>query len=137
MATITTEAALKTAVANAVPGIQITISGTIRLTSTLQCLKSGNSSSKINMTGGTLDCSGIPSGWGIKVNGSYWNITNMTIKNAPDCEIVFQSGGYNYMYKVITNNNKDSGLQIYNGSHHNTISYCSSNYNYDTANGGC
>ncbi|HTN21455.1 MAG TPA: right-handed parallel beta-helix repeat-containing protein [Pelobium sp.] len=134
--TVTTEAALKSAVNNASPGDIIKISGTIYLTSTLQCLKSGTSSSKINLTGGTLDCSGMSSGWGVKVNGSYWNITNMVIKNSPDCGLVFQVGGYNYVYNVTTSNNKDSGLQIYNGSHHNSINYCISKDNYDTANGG-
>lgn len=134
--TVTTEAALKTAISNAAPGDVIKISGTIKLTSTLQCLKSGTASAKINFQGGVLDCSGISSGWGVKVNGSYWNITDMTIKNAPDCGLVFQSGGYNYVYKVITTNNKDSGLQIYNGSHDNNISYCTSSENYDVANGG-
>ncbi|MFT3825443.1 MAG: right-handed parallel beta-helix repeat-containing protein [Chitinophagaceae bacterium] len=134
--TVTTESALKTAIANAAPGDIIKISGTIKLTSTLQCLKSGTSSSKINFTGGTLDCSGISSGWGVKVNGSYWNITNMTIKNAPDCGLVFQYGGYNYVYNVTTTGNGDSGLQIYNGSNNNNISYCYSNENYDAANSG-
>lgn len=134
--TVTTEAALKTAIAAAAAGDIITVSGTINLTSTLQCLNSGTSSSKINFTGGTLNCSGISSGWGVKVNGSYWNITNMTIKNAPDCGLVFQTGGYNYVYNVITSGNGDSGLQIYNGSHDNNISYCQSNNNYDAANGG-
>jgi hypothetical protein len=102
----------------------------------LQLLNSGTSNAKINFTGGTLDCSGIASGWGVKVNRSYWNITNMTIKNSPDCGLVFQSGGYNYVYNVITCNNKDSGLQIYNGAHDNYIYYCTSYNNYDTANGG-
>jgi hypothetical protein len=135
--TVTTEAALKTAIAAAKAGDVITISGTIKLTSTLQCLNSGTSSSKINFTGGTLDCSGIASsGWGVKVNGSYWNITNMTIKNGPDCGIVFQAGGYNYVYNVTTSGNHDSGLQIYNSSHDNNVSYCHSNDNYDTANSG-
>ena len=134
--TVTTEAALKTAIANAKAGDVITISGTIRLTSTLQLLNSGTSSSKINFTGGTLDCSGISSGWGVKCNGSYWNITNMVIKNAPDCGIVFQYGGYNYVYNVTTTGNKDSGIQIYNSSHHNYVLSCKSNENYDVANGG-
>ncbi|WP_315823856.1 right-handed parallel beta-helix repeat-containing protein [Paraflavitalea speifideaquila] len=134
--TVTTEAALKAAVAAAVPGDIITISGTINLTSTLQLLASGTASSKINITGGVLNCSGIASGWGVKCNGSYWNITNMTIKNGPDCGLVFQTGGYNYVYNVTTTGNHDSGLQIYNGSHHNNVSYCKSNENYDTQNGG-
>lgn len=134
--TVTSESALKTAISNAVPGDIITISGTIKLTSTLQLLNSGTSSSKINFTGGTLDCSGIPSGWGVKLNGSYWNVTNMTIKNAPDCGLVLQAGGYNYIYKINALSNKDSGIQIYNGSHDNMVSYCYSAENYDTANGG-
>jgi len=135
--TVTTEAALKSAIANAQPGDVITVSGTIYLTSTLQLLKNGTSSSKINFTGGILDCSGISgANWGVKVNGSYWNITNMTIRNAPDCGIVFQTGGYNYVNKVTTYGNKDSGLQIYNGGHHNSINNSTSYDNYDVANGG-
>lgn len=134
--TVTTEAALKSAVASAQPGDVITISGTINLTSTLQLLVSGTSSAKINLTGGTLNCSGIASGWGVKVNGSYWNITNITIKNGPDCGIVFQTGGNNYAYKITTSGNHDSGLQVYNGAHDVNVSYCTSNDNYDTQNGG-
>jgi len=135
--TVTNEAALRSAVSSAVAGDVITISGTINLTQTLELAKSGTSSSKINLTGGVLNCSGQPSGsWGVKVNGSYWNITNMTIKNAPDCGIVFQGGGYNYVYNVTTSANGDSGLQIYNGGHDNYVSSCKSNDNYDAANGG-
>ncbi|MEL1253678.1 right-handed parallel beta-helix repeat-containing protein [Flavobacterium sp. DGU38] len=135
--TVTTEAALRSAVSSAVAGDVITISGTINLTQTLELAKSGTSSSKINLTGGVLNCSGQPSGsWGVKVNGSYWNITNMTIKNAKDCGLVFQTGGYNYVYNVSTLANGDSGLQIYNGGHDNYILSCKSNDNYDAANAG-
>jgi hypothetical protein len=135
--TVTTEAALRTAITAAVAGDVITISGTINLTKTLELANSGTSSSKINLTGGVLNCSALPSGsWGVKVNGSYWNITNMTVKNAPDCGIVFQAGGYNYVYNVTTSANGDSGLQIYNASHDNYIKSCKSNDNYDAANAG-
>src|ERR1700761_2938832 len=134
--TVTTESALKTAVANAKAGDIITISGTINLTSTLQCLNSGTSSSKINLTGGTLNCSGIASGWGVKVNGSYWNITNMTIKNCKSSGLVFQIGGFNYTNNVTTTANGDSGLQVYNGAHDDNITYCTSSENYDAATGG-
>ncbi len=135
---VTSESALKSAVSNAKAGDTINLGANIKLTSTLQLLKSGTSSSKINFNGcgKTLDCSGISSGWGVKCNGSYWNICNMTIKNAPDCGLVFQSGGYNYVYYVKTLNNKDSGLQIYNSSHDNYIYKCESYYNYDSQNGG-
>jgi hypothetical protein len=135
--TVTTESALKSAISAAAAGDIITVSGTIKLTSTLQCLNSGTSSSKINFTGGTLDCSGLASGsWGVKVNGSYWNITNMTIKSAPDCGIVFQTGGYNYVNNVTTTGNGDSGFQIYNGSHDNSVNNCYSASNYDTGTNG-
>lgn len=135
--TVTTESALRSAISSAVAGDIIKISGTINLTQTLELAKSGTSSSKISFTGGTLNCSGLPSGsWGVKVNGSYWNITSMTIKNAPDCGLVFQSGGYNYVNNVSTLANGDSGLQIYNGGHDNYILSCKSNDNYDAANAG-
>ncbi|WBL26918.1 right-handed parallel beta-helix repeat-containing protein [Zunongwangia sp. HGR-M22] len=130
------ETQLRNAVNNANPGDIITINGTIYLTQQLQLLRNGTSSGKINLTGGTLDCSNISSGWGVKVNGSYWNISNMTIRYAPDCGIVFQHGGYNWVYNVTTHGNGDSGLQIYNGSHHNSINNSYSYDNYDPNNGG-
>ncbi|MBE6350320.1 MAG: right-handed parallel beta-helix repeat-containing protein [Spirochaetaceae bacterium] len=135
---VSSESALKSAVKNAKAGDTINLSANIKLTSQLQILNSGTSSSKINFNGRgyTLDCSGISSGWGVKVNGSYWNICNMTIKNAPDCGIVFQVGGNNYVYYVKTHYNGDSGLQIYNSSYGNYIYKCESYYNYDKANGG-
>ena len=135
---VTSESALRSAVSSAKAGDTINLGANIKLYSQLQLLNSGTSSSKINFNGRgyTLDCSGISSGWGVKCNGSYWNICNMTIKNAPDCGIVFQVGGYNYVYYVKTLNNGDSGLQIYNSSHDNYIYKCESYYNYDSANGG-
>jgi hypothetical protein len=134
--TVTNESDLKAAIKNAKPGDIITVSGTIYLTSTLQCLNSGTSSSKINFNGGILDCSRMSSGWGVKVNGSYWNIQYMDIRNAPDCGLVFQHGGNNYVNKVNTYKNGDSGLQIYNGAHDNWVQFCNSYDNYDAPNGG-
>jgi hypothetical protein len=134
--TVTTETALKAAIKAAAAGDIITVSGTIKLTSTLQLLTSGTSSSKINFTGGTLDCSGIASGWGVKVNGSYWNITNMTIKNAPDAGLVFQLGGNNYVNNVTATGNHDTGIQVYNGAYNVSVNNCNSNNNYDPANLG-
>lgn len=135
---VSTESALKTAVKNARAGDVINLGANIKLTSQLQLLNSGTSSSKINFNGQgkTLDCSGISSGWGVKVNGSYWNICNMTIKSAPDCGIVFQNGGNNYVYYVKTLYNGDSGLQIYNNAYNNYIYKCESYYNYDRPTGG-
>ncbi|WP_407425509.1 right-handed parallel beta-helix repeat-containing protein [Treponema sp.] len=136
--TVTSESALRTAINNAAAGDTIKLGCNISLTSQLQLLNSGTSSSKINFNGCgyTLDCSGISSGWGVKVNGSYWNIVNMTITKAPDCGIVFQLGGNNYIAYVRTTYNGDSGLQIYNSAHDNYVYKCESYYNYDSDNLG-
>jgi len=135
--TVTTYAALKSAVAAAVAGDVITISGTITLTSTLKCSNSGTSSAYITLTGGTIDCSSLSSGSrGVNVTGSYWKITNMTIKNAPDNGLLLQTGGHNYISNVKTTGNGDSGVQIYNGGYSNTVNSCYSASNYDSSNGG-
>ncbi len=136
--TVTTASALATAINNASAGQTIKLGANIKLTSQLQLLKSGTSSSKINFNGNgyTLDCSGISSGWGVKVNGSYWNITNLTVTKAPDCGMVFQSGGNNYIAYCKFTYNGDSGLQIYNSAHDNYVYKCESYYNYDSDNGG-
>ncbi len=139
--TVTTEAQLKTAVANASAGDVIKVSGTIYLTSQLQLLTSGSSSSAITITGtspsnlGVIDCSGVD-GWGIKCNGSYWNIKYLDVRYAGDCGFVCQKGGHNYFYWCRFYGNGDSGLQIYNGSYSNSINYCWSWDNYDEGDGG-
>ena len=134
--TVTTEAALKSAVSSAAPGDIITISGTINLTSTLQLLNSGTSSSKINISGGVLNCSGISSGWGIKVNGSWWNIQNMTLKNGPSAGLVFQVGGNNFVNNVTATGFHDTGIQVYNGGFNDNITNSHSSENDDVATGG-
>lgn len=133
---VTNESDLKSAVKNAKPGDYIEVTGTIYLTSTLQLLNSGTSSNKIRLYGGgTLNCSKV-SGWGVKCNGSHWNIMNLNIEYAGDCGLVLQYGGNNYVYKVRTRGCGDSGIQIYNGSYNNRVHYCTSYENYDEANGG-
>ncbi len=135
--TVTTESALKAAVAAAKAGDIITISGTINLTSTLQLLNSGTSSSKINISGGTLNCAGVGSGnWGVKVNGSYWNVQNIHITKAPAAGIVFQLGGNNYVNNLTTDYNGDTGLEVYNGAYNVSINNCHSTQNYDPSTGG-
>ena len=136
--TVSTESALISAIKNASAGSTIKLGANIKLTKQLQLLTSGTSSKKINFNGNgkTLDCSGISSGWGVKVNGSYWNITNLTVTKAPDCGMVLQSGGNNYVASCKFTYNGDSGLQVYNSAHDNYIYKCESYYNYDSANGG-
>jgi parallel beta-helix repeat protein len=135
--TVTTEATLVSAVGSAAAGDVITISGTIKLTKTLALSKSGTSSSRITLQGGTLDGSGIAfPGRGVNLTGSYWNIKNLTVKNAPDNGIVVQTGGNNTISGVTTTGNQDTGIQIYNGAHDILVSSCTSTKNFDTANGG-
>jgi hypothetical protein len=135
--TVTTESALKSAVSNASAGSTITLGSNIKLTSTLQLLKSGSSSSRIylNGNGKTLTCS-FSSGWGIKCNGSYWTISNVTITKSPDCGIVLQSGSNVNLQYVKTTYNGDSGIQVYNSAKNAYVYKCESYYNYDSANGG-
>jgi hypothetical protein len=135
--TVTTEAALKAAVAAAKAGDIITISGTINLTSTLQLLNSGTSSSKINISGGTLNCAGVGAGnWGVKVNGSWWNVQNIHITKSPSHGIVFQTGGNNFVNNLTTDFNGDTGLDVYNGAFNTSVNNCTSTQNYDPATGG-
>jgi parallel beta-helix repeat protein len=73
---------------------------------------------------------------GISLSGSYWVIKNMAIKKAGDNGIVVQTGGYNTISGVTVTGCYDSGIQIYNSSHDNTVTGCTSNSNYDSQNGG-
>ncbi len=135
---ISSASALQSALSSASAGDTITLTSNITLSSTLQILTSGSSSSYITLNGNgkTIDCSGISSGWGVKVNGSYWIIKNLTVQNSPDCGLVFQIGGYNKVQYCKFLNNGDSGLQVYNAAHDVTVTKCESYYNYDSANGG-
>lgn len=135
--TVRNLSALKSAVSSAVAGDVITVNGTIRLDATLKLAKNGTSSKKITFQGGTIDCSGVPgTGRGVALTGSYWVVQNMTIKNAPDNGLILQNGGFNRVSNVKTLTNKDTGLQIANGSHDNLIIGCTSSNNNDTQNGG-
>jgi Right handed beta helix region len=135
--TVRTLSALKSAVSSAASGDVITVDGIIKLDGTLKLAANGTSSRKITFQGGTIDCSGVPgTGRGVALTGSYWVVQNMTIKNAPDNGLILQKGGFNTVSNVKTLTNKDTGLQIANGSHDNLIVGCYSAENNDTANGG-
>jgi hypothetical protein len=136
---VSTESALKSAVAAAKAGDVINITATIYCTATLKLSNSGTSSSKITMQGGILDFSKMSvssSNRGINLTGSYWVIKNMTVRKAGDNGICVQNGGNNTISGVTTEYCFDTGIQIYNSSYNNTVSYCKSNENNDTQNGG-
>lgn len=135
--TVTSESALKSAVNSASAGTRIVLGSNITLTSTLQLLNSGTSSNRIylNGNGKTLTCN-FSSGWGVKVNGSYWTVHNITITKSPDCGIVLQCGQNVNLLYVKTTWNGDSGIQVYNSAKNAYVYKCESYYNYDSANGG-
>lgn len=134
---VSTADALYNAVSKANPGDTITLTANITLTKQLQLLRSGSSSKYITFNGNkkTLTCSNY-SGWGVKVNGSYWDIKNLNVTKAKDCGMVFQSGGNNKVSYCKFTYNGDSGLQVYNSAYNVTVTGCESYYNYDSANGG-
>lgn len=135
--TVTTESALKSAVNSASAGTEIKLGANITLTSTLQLLKSGTSSNRIylNGNGKTLTCN-FSSGWGVKINGSYWTFYNCTVTKSPDCGVVLQSGQNVNLLYLKTTWNGDSGIQVYNSAKNAYVYKCESYYNYDSANGG-
>ena len=90
---------------------------------------------EVNGNGKTLTCN-FSSGWGIKVNGSYWTVHNLTITKSPDCGLVLQSGTHVNVLYVKATWNGDSGIQVYNGASYAYVYKCESYYNYDSANGG-
>jgi hypothetical protein len=137
--TVTTSSALLSAVSKAKAGDVITISGTIKITSTVKCTASGTSSSRITIQGGTLDFSGqsySSSSRGIQISGSYWKISGVTVKNAGDNGICI-TGTNNQIVNCNVSGCKDSGIQIYNSTaKNNSVSGGYSNNNYDTSTNG-
>jgi hypothetical protein len=137
--TVTTSSALLSAVSKAKAGDVITISGTIKITSTVKCTASGTSSSRITIQGGTLDFTGqsySSSSRGIQISGSYWKISGVTVKNAGDNGICI-TGTYNQIVNCNVSGCKDSGIQIYNSTaKNNSVSGGYSNNNYDTSTNG-
>lgn len=93
---VSTASDLYTAANKVNAGDTIKLTANITLTKQLQLLRSGSSGNVItfNGNGKTLTCSSF-SGWGVKVNGSYWTIKNLTVTKAQDCGMVLQSGGNN------------------------------------------
>ncbi len=134
---VSTASDLYTAANKVNAGDTIKLTANITLTKQLQLLRSGSSSNVItfNGNGKTLTCSSF-SGWGVKVNGSYWTIKNLTVTKAQDCGMVLQSGGNNRVEYCKFTYNGDTGLQVYNSAHDVTITGCESYYNYDSATGG-
>ncbi len=68
---------------------------------------------------------------GIKLSGKYWHIKGFEIAYAKDNGLIISGGDYNIVEQCVFHNNKDTGLQISNGSSYNDIINCDSYFNAD------
>ncbi len=81
-----------------------------------------------------LDCSGQAFGSsnrGILLTGSFWHIEGFDIFGAGDNGMKIETGGHNRIINCAFYRNRDSGLQIGNGSSFNQVINCDSYYNAD------
>lgn len=72
---------------------------------------------------------------GFQITGSYWILSNLTIKNAGDNGI-FISGSHNRIQDCNISYCHDTGLQMSNGAAYNEINHVTSTHNYDSATDG-
>lgn len=109
------------------------------------CTKIGSESSRIKITSdGMAYINMAGSGdYGLVINGSYIDISNITINRAGRCGMIMR-GSYNTVTNCVFSNNGNSGFQLsYNSGqarkdwpHDNYIKNCTSFGNYDVYNGG-
>ncbi|MBN2544250.1 MAG: right-handed parallel beta-helix repeat-containing protein [Spirochaetes bacterium] len=134
--TVTTFNDLSGAVATAVAGDVITISGTITATASLRLANNGTSSAMITLQGGRLECSGVGTSSAIAVTGSYWKITGIELYNGGGRGIQIKGGQHNIVDNCYAHNFKNMGIEVNEGGAYNEIINCRSNENYDVATGG-
>jgi hypothetical protein len=128
------------AISEVTPGDTIYVrGGTYELTSTITitAAKSGAESRLITLTAFNdetpiLDFSGQPNGAkGINLRSNYWHIRGLQIKGAGDNGMEINFGSNNIIERCAFYENRDSGLQLRNGSANNRIINCDSYYNAD------
>ncbi len=128
------------AVAEVLPGDTIYVRGGVyALTSTItiSAAKSGTEDRAITLTAFAgevplLDFSGQPNGAkGISLRANYWHIRGLQIKGAGDNGMEINFGSHNLIANCAFFENRDSGLQLSNGSANNRIINCDSYYNAD------
>jgi len=82
-----------------------------------------------------LDFSTQTSSDGIKVNGKYFHVYGIDIKNSAHNGIAV-NGSYNIVENCRVFENRNTGLQLGNGASYNKIINCDSYFNYDPPSGG-
>lgn len=133
---------ISTAVSNVQPGDTVLVGGGIYYySSTISISKSGTASDTCCLMSSpgekpVLDFSGQSFGKrAIKLNGSYWHIKGLDVRYAGDNGLNI-SGGNNVIEQCNFYENKDTGVQLGNGAHDNTIINCDSYYNADPSDYG-
>ena len=128
------------AISEVMPGDTIYVrGGTYDLTSTITitAVKSGTESEMITLTAfenetPILDFSGQSQGpKGISLRSNYWHIRGLQIKGAGDNGMEINFGFNNIIERCAFYENRDTGLQLSNGSGNNRIINCDSYYNAD------
>lgn len=72
---------------------------------------------------------------GISLRANYWYIKGFDIKGAGDNGMIIDGGSFNIIENCAFYENRDSGLQLYNGASNNKIINCDSYYNADPTEG--
>ena len=142
--TVSTTAALQSAVANASAGTVIQVrAGTYYPTATLKSTANGTSGARITLTAyGSekvkIDGSKLPSGsWLAGIYGSYWTVSNIQFQNSPAQGFVVTSSTGGIFKNLTTNGNGDSGFTLRgDNTVDNLIQNLDSYNNYDAANHG-
>lgn len=128
------------AISEAMPGDTIYVrGGTYNLTTTItiSASKSGTEYQLITLTAFNdeipiLDFSGQSFGSkGISLRSNYWHIKGLQIKGAGDNGMEINFGSNNIIEQCTFYENRDTGLQLSNGSANNKIINCDSYFNAD------
>lgn len=144
--TVSSETALKSAIAAANPGDIIRVSGGVYSFSTnpgINITRSGTENSMIklyaaagakpvfNFSGQTRNSS---SARGLELKASYWHIKGIAFQAAGDNGMIISNGHHNIIEQCEFFECNDSGLQIDNGSSENLVLNCDSYANADITN---
>lgn len=128
------------AISEALPGDTIYVRGgtySLFSTITISATKSGTPEQRITLTAfqnetPVLDFSGQKLGdRGISLRANYWHIKGLQIKGAGDNGMEINFGSNNIIELCAFYENRDSGLQLSNGSANNQIINCDSYHNAD------
>ncbi|MFF6784198.1 right-handed parallel beta-helix repeat-containing protein [Streptomyces sp. NPDC012510] len=142
--TVSSSAALESAVANAVAGTTIQVrGGTYRPTRTLKSTANGTPSARITLTAYgrekvKVDGSALPAGsWLAGIYGDYWTVSGLTFQNSPAQGFVATSSVGGVFQNLVTANNGDSGFTLRgDGTTDNLVRNLDSHGNYDAATHG-